>query len=799
MTHLSRVLTVAFLSAGTVAYEILLVRAFAIEHFYHFAYMAIGVAMLGFGTSGTLLALAGNIRKATADIAFLWSAVATALLLVASPALVLRVPLDATQLLWDTRQWPRLALVYLLLATPFAVSALATVLALTLERGRSGRVYGASFVGAGVGAALAVAILWILSPARALAVPALLASVGGVAASRYGSWRSQATAWLTAIGVLAVLGQPLWRLEVTPYKGLPQVEAYPGARRVAEQTSPLGWIVAVRAPAFRHAPGLSLAYRGNFPEQTALFVDGQITGAVTTWGDDDARTLVDWLPSALPYALGERLRTVLILGAGGGTEIENALAHGATGITAVELHPGIIHLARELAGGPSSPATSTEVRWVASDVRSYISREEETFDLITIGAGGGFGTVTAGVHSLNEDFLHTVEAYVGYLERLNGDGVLAITRWISTPLRESIRVILTAGEALRRTIGEDAVNGLVVARSWGTITVIVKPSGFTEDDIEALKAWTASRRFDLDWHPGMVQPATRFNMLDEPTTFEAAAASVGGQTARFAEEYPFDVAPVGDVRPYPHHFLRLRSLPDFLQTGRGNWLPFAEWGYIALVATLIQSVVLAGLLMLVPPLVRSQARPGEGMVGLVTYFVMIGLAYMAAEVAAIQQLSLLLGHPVYAVAAVLASLLICSGAGSAWSDQLAVPAGRRACIALAFMLALYAGVLMGIVHGFQSSSLLVRSVVGITCLAPPAVMMGLPFPFGIRALAGERKVRVAWAWGTNGFASVVATPLAALIALEGGSPTLFLIAAMAYAAAAALLPGRQPLRAVVSG
>ncbi len=799
MKHLPRLLAVVFLSAGAVAYEILLVRIFAIEHFYHFAYMAIGVAMLGVGTSGTLLALAGNIRRTTAEAGFAWSALGAAAFLIASPALVHQVSLDATQLAWDTRQWPRLAIVYLLLAAPFAVGALATVLALTIERDRAGRIYGASFVGAGVGAALAVGILWVVVPVRALALPAVLASFGGVAASSSRARHFQAMAWLTVVGALVVLARPLWRLDVTPYKGLPQVEAYPNAVRVAEHTSPLGWIVAVDAPAFRHAPGLSLAYRGDFPKQTALFVDGQITGAVADWrGDDRSQTLVDWLPSAAPYALGERPWKVLVLGAGGGTEIQNALVHGATHVTAVELQPAVIRLAQQLARQPSSTDVGADVRWVAADIRNYIAQHEETFDLITIGPGGGFGTASAGVHSLNEDFLHTVDAYAGYLERLNERGVLAITRWLSTPLRESIRVILTGGEALRRTAPEAVSNGLVVARSWGTTTVMIKPSGFTEGEIEALKVWAVARRFDLDWHPGIGQPVAGFNALDEPTTFHAAAAAVSGrdQSATFADAYPFDIAPVDDARPYPHHFLRLKSLPVFLRTGRGNWLPFAEWGYIALAATLFQSTVLAGLLMLVPLVVQSKARPGQGVVSLVAYFLIIGLAYMAAEIAAIQQLSLLLGHPVYAVAAVLATLLICSGAGSAWSDWLAIPAGRRACIALAVMLALYGIGLMDIVHGFQSSPLIVRAVVGVTCLAPPAIMMGLPFPFGLRALAGERTVRVAWAWGVNGFASVVATPLAALIALEGGSPMLFLIAAASYAGAATLLPGKQPLLAV---
>jgi len=792
VTRYARPLAVTFLSASTLAYEILLVRVFAIEQFYHFAYMAIGVAMLGFGASGTLVALA-RPQPAQAARWFVWAAMLTPVALVASALLVHQVPLDATQLPWDAGQWPRLALVYLLLALPFGVGALAVLLALTLEPQRTGWIYGASFLGAGLGAALAVAVLWLVFPVRALAVPALVASLGAVSAAPVATTRRtvvKGCAWATLLLGIVVFVRPPWRLDITPYKGLPQVEAFPDARRIAEGTSPLGWVVAVEASAFRHAPGLSLAYAGAFPRQTALFVDAEIAGAVSDWsGEDAALAILDWLPSALPYSLDDR-GAVLVVGAGGGLEVWNALAHGAQRVKALELDPQLVRLG----GWLDSPVVSSElsrVEWVIGDARSYVARSRERFDLISVGAGRAFGTSAAGVHALNEDFLHTAEAYVSYLERLSDDGVLAITRWLTVPPRENLRVILTAAEALRRHAPGAVARGLIVARSWATGTVLVKPSGFSDQDVQLLAAWARARRFDLDWYPGIVVPGTAFNVLDEPMLFRAAAAAVAGpdSAAHFAAAYPFDVAVADDARPYPHHFLRAGALRSLLAGSRGSWLPFAEWGYLALLATLVQSVILAALLMLVPAALRARGAGSRSWLRLVGYFSAIGLAYLAAEVAAIQQLNLLLGHPVYAVAAVLSVFLICSGAGSAWSDRQPATRGWIVGAMLAGMLVVYGGLLLGLIHLLQPTQLALRAAAALSVLAPLAFLMGMPFPLGLRSLAGVDTGSLAWAWAANGFSSVVATPLAALIALEAGSRTLFLAAAAAYAGAALLHGG----------
>ncbi|MGH7526194.1 MAG: methyltransferase domain-containing protein, partial [Gemmatimonadales bacterium] len=396
---MSRVLAVALLSAATLGYEILLVRVFAIEHFHHFAYMAIGVAMLGIGAAGTFLALAPPRDAAAGERWLPRAATLTALTLLASPALAHGVALDATRLTWDPGQWSRLAGVYALLALPFALGAVAVLLALSLERARPGRLYGASFIGSGAGAALAVAALWILPPDRALALAAPVA--GGAALILV---RSPLSLAATGLAVVA-LARPLWRIVVTPYKGLPQVEAYPEARRVAERTSPVGWVVAVRAPAFRFAPGLSLAYSGAFPDQTALFSDGALTGALSHWTrNPSAKEMLDWLPTALPYVLPRRER-VLVVGAGGGTEVWNAAGHGARRVVALELSPDLVELARRAAPPPGTGFARVE--WVTGDARSYLERSPHRFDPVTLGPSGGLGSSAAGVHALSEDFLHT--------------------------------------------------------------------------------------------------------------------------------------------------------------------------------------------------------------------------------------------------------------------------------------------------------------------------------------------------------------------------------------------------------
>ncbi len=349
-------------------------------------------------------------------------------------------------------------------------------------------------------------------------------------------------------------------------------------------------------------------------------------------------------------------------------------------------------------------------------------------------------------------------------------------------------MVLTAAEALRRLHPDRVAHGIAILRSWGTATTIVKPAGFTPRDIAALREWANARHVELDWYPGAAEPTARYHELAEPTLFSTARAAAAGREAarRFADEYPFDVAPATDARPYPHHFLRRRALRRFFASGQGSWLPFAEWGYLTLIGTLGQSILLALLFLLLPTVARTRAAIDRRLLPVVAYFTTIGLAYLTAEIALIQQLGLLLGHPVYAVSAVLVGVLVGSGVGSVWSDRLAVGKGWQISGMLAVVLAGLAAGTLSAVHVLQAGPLAARALVPTLVVLPTACLMGMPFPMGIRRLTGGSTVRVAWAWAANGFASVVAAPFAALMAVEAGSPAVLLVAGVAYGIAAAI-------------
>ena len=787
---------IALISAATLAYEILLVRLFAVEQFHHFASMAIGVALLGSGVSGTLGALWPPADARAGQRRLQRSAAATALALVASPWAAHAIRIDPTQLAWAVDQWLRLALLVLALAIPFFAGGLALVTAFPLQRQRTGVLYGASFVGGALGVTVALAVLFLLPPARALVLPPLLGALGCLVLGRAAE---RAVAVGAAVAGIALFLGPGWEPRLTPYKALSQLAALPDARRVAERTSPLGWVVAMSAPSFHQAPGLSLAFRGELPPQTALLLDGDLAGAATDVRSGDVDALADALPGALPHAVGAR-RRVLLVGVGDGLALRGALAHGAERVVTVEPDGTLLRLSRALAPPSADEATRVEDR--VGHLRTVLGAMGERFDLIAVEPSGGHGSSVGGVRALDEDFLHTVEAYRLGLERLTPEGVLAVTRWLSVPPRESVRTVLTVAEALRR-MGRGP-EGFVVIRSWATVTVLCRPQGFRPEELDRLQMLARERGLDIDWPPAASLGAGSVNRLDDPSLRLAAEAAVSGEAAaRFAASYPFDVAPRDDARPYPHHYLRPRGALNLLRNARGgSWLPFAEWGPIAVAATLVQAVGISAFLLLLPA--ALWARRGKAAVGLpvlIGYFALLGFAYVAVEIAAIQQLGLLLGHPLYAVAAVLGTCLVCSGAGSAFSDRLAPAWGPVVCLSLFALLVLGVAALLGWVHAWLPAPEPVRVGAVVVCLAPAACAMGMPFPLGLRALApsgGE----VAWAWAANGFASVVAAPLCALLALEGGIRVVLGAAAAAYALAGVLLwsrTGQSPRLVLESG
>jgi hypothetical protein len=736
-------------SVALLAYEILLLRFFSVQHFHHFAYAVISVAMLGGGAAGTLLVLLRERVRGRETALFAWAGAAFVALLVAAPMAAGAVPFESTALVWSWKAWGALLLVACALALPFLAGTAAVILAMLARPERTPALYAANLAGSGAGAVVALALLKLPPP---------------------------------------------WNPRVSPFKALPQVEAYPAARRVAERWSPLGWVVAVRTPAFHYAPGLSLAYAESVPPQVAVFADGELAGAATEWRGRRANTgFLDWLPAAAAYHIA-RPRSVLVLGSGPGLEVLGALAHGAERVVAVELNPDVVGVTRQVSDSASDVYSDPRVELVVGDARSFVARTRERFDLIVLSSAETFGSAAAGLHALAEDYLTTTEALGTYLRSLTSGGVLSMTRWVRAPPRDDVKMILTAAAALRSVGMRDVGADLVCLRSWATATLLIRPQGFGAEDVSRLHEFAASRLLDADWLAGQVPPGARvFNRVARPMAREAALAVALGpdSAAALAARYVFDVRPPTDDRPYFGHFIRFRTLGRLMALGAASWLPFAEWGYVAVLATLLEGALVAAVLMILPTVVLAKRAPAGGpplaKVGI--YFAAIGLGYLLVEMALIQQLQLLLGHPVYAVTAAIAALLIFSGAGSLWSARLA--AGWKPAASVAALVAADLAAAAAIVHAAQPLSLPVRVLLAFALLAPLGLAMGMPFPTGLRAVAGGPPGAVAWAWALNGFASVIAASVATLLAVEWGWRWVLVGALACYAAAALAMLGRR--------
>jgi hypothetical protein len=725
--------------------------------------------MLGFAAGGTVLVVRGPRDPSAGEAWVTGAALLTSVLLLVVPLGSRLLTVDAAQLPWDPWQWARLAALDCLLALPFISGSIAVLSGIEMARDRPGSVYGASFIGSASGAAAALLLLTLFPPDRAILAPAALAALGAVAPPGRRQARI-ASVPLAAVTVVLVFG-PTPGSSMSPYKDLVQARALPGAATVAERFGPSGVVTAVAAPAFRYAPGLSLAFTGPIPSQTGVFVDGDLAGAYSTREIGSHTTdLLDWLPEAGVYRVANG--RVLIAGGGGRAGVETALSHKADAVVVVEGSSELVELLRR------ADDARFGVTWSVGGIRTLLARRVQAFDVVAIGSTGGPGSNAAGLHALDEDFRHTVDAYAVFLAALRSGGVLSVTQWRTTPERGILRIVLTVVAALEARDIPAADNAVVIVRSWGSATVLVKPDGFTSGDRAALRVWSASRGFDV-LEISAEQP-DRWIHGDSTRALEhlLETLAIGGPGAEpFVASYPFAIRPVGDTRPYPHHHLSGRVVIGAMRAGAGQWLPVAEWGYLTALVTLVVSMVLGSVLLLGPAALprRVRRRPPFVTIG---YFAMIGLAYMLAEIALIQILGLLLGHPTLAVTVSLGALLVGSGLGSMVSDRY-VPTPTRPVLMVALALAAAAVGILSFVQGALGTSAGVRWMTGIGTATVLGFAMGWPFPIGLRSLATARD-RLAWAWAGNGVASVIAAPLAVLIAIDWGARALFGGAASAY-------------------
>jgi len=704
------------------------------------------------------------------------------------------VPFNALEVVWNPRQFLYLSIIYLIFFVPFFFAACCIGLAFTCRRKYISRIYFFDLLGAGLGAVLIIGTLFVLTPQNALLVLLTLAVIASALAGIDSVPRTPLfilqIVWIAF--VLAGIPEQWLDLRPSEYKGLSQALQVIDSRAVATSSSPLGLLTVVESPTvpFRHAPGLSFGTRHVPPEQLGVFTDGDAMSVITRYdGDLSKLAYLGDVTAALPYRLLDRPE-VLVLGAGGGSDVLLALYNDARRVDAVELNPQMIELVRDTYAEFSGhlyddPRVTIHTR----EARGFVAQSDRHYGLIQIGLLDSFGASGAGVQALHESYLYTVEGIREYLRHLSPDGVLAVTRWLKQPPRDSLKLFATAVEALRAEGVDQPGRQLAMIRSWNTSTLLLRNGELTDDDIAVIREFSRSHSFDTVYYPGMPkEDANRFNLLEQAYLHEGAVALLGDDAEDLFERYKFHIKPATDKQPYFFHFFKWDSMREVMALRKRGGAGLIEWSYLILAATLVQAVMAACVLILMPLAGIRRTWPAGTGARMGSYFFLLGLAFLFIEMAFIQKFILFLSHPLYSVAVVLSGFLVFAGFGSAYSGHLkhhapvTIAVGGVAVITLfyVFLLPIVFRQFMGLADG-------IKIVMSVVLIAPLAFCMGMPFPLGLKRLAERAPDFIPWAWGINGFASVMSAALATLLAIEFGFTAVLLFALLFYAGAALIL------------
>lgn len=797
---------VGMISASALAYEVLLMRLFAIIQWHHFAFMIISLALLGYGVSGVALALNRERLMRNFPLAIVAN---TMLFAISAPVCFLlaqQIEFYPAEMLWTLGQWLYLCGIYLLLAIPFFFAA--NVIGLSFYRYKThvSSVYAADLLGAGTGSVGIILLLFLILPQKSLTVLIVLAVAAALIVSRYGFGDKEAdmNPWLGAplIIVLAAVFMltEFTPLNVSPYKAQSQLLRVPGTRIMDRYSSPLGVISVVSSgiTPLRHAPGLSLNASAEPPEQLAVFTDADNMTAITRYaGKPETVAYLDQTTSALPYHL-DWLADVLILGTGTGSDVLQANYHAVKHVDAVELNPQIAELITgKYADFSGHIYDGANIELHIGEARGYLAATNKTYDLLNLSLLDAFGASAAGLYSLAENYLYTEQAIREYLRHLRPGGYLGLTRWVKMPPRDEVKLLATVIAALKQAHTGDPARQMAMIRGWQTSTLLVKNGTISIEEIQRLKQFCNERSFDPVYYPGVTAAeVNHFNIQPQPYLYQAIMALLGDNSRAFGDAYKFNIDPVTDDRPYLFHFFKWRTLPESwsLLTKGGSFL--LESGYLLLVAGLLQAI-LASLLLIALPLRLWKNKLGIPAASklhlpVLGYFFCLGLAFLFIEIAFIQKFILILHHPLYAITVALSTFLVAAGAGSHFSPKLSSHAGKSPVLlpvtSIAVLCAVYLLGFETLCEFMLGSGSLFRYALAVLLIAPLGFCMGMPFPMALARLGQTAPALIPWAWGINGCASVIGAILATVIAMQFGFSVLILLAVVLYGIAAGCFP-----------
>jgi spermidine synthase len=774
-----RIVLLGGLSLVLLACQVTLTRLFSVVFWYHFGFLILSTALLGFGLAGlVILALKKHLKRWDPDRTLIIAVSASGVLLTLALLVVTHVRFNPMLIHRNGGEVLKVAVSVIALAPAFVVLGGSVLFMLQRWSRDVGRMYAANLIGSGVGCLAAIVVLnafggLVAYLLFAAALP-LLAAWYGAASNR----RAALGSLVVAVLLLAPLPFAEQIFPITTVEGKQFTCRDPNSIVFSDWNAISKLDICHDEKLHSSGYGLWGLSRRNaspLPQRLGAIIDRWAYTTIIEHRDDAGYyNFLNSMPIYLAYRWTHEPR-VLIIGSGGGMDIRAALLHGAREVHAVEINPALFRaMHKEFAEYSGDVYMHPKVRGHLGEGRSYVESSDRRYDLIQLSGVDTLSATQAGAFALSESFLYTREAVRGYLEKLEDRGVLTLTRWFlpdrANRARHSLRLFILAVEALTDMSVPDPGRHIVFLRSGMFTVILVKRAPITPAELTALEQRMADKGYSYLYNP-LRRPesySSFYDYLETPDREDWLA------------DYPYNVAAPSDDAPF---FFELRRVREIFQRPSFHTQTGVDGLTILAVLFLEMLVACIAMLALSYRLQRGAPRPAGWL-----YFISIGLGFMLIEVTLSQRLVLFLGHPIYALSVVLFSILVFSGLGAMLSDRLRrvlpVPTMLFALAALMLLWALFGTATLRAMIGWPVA---LRMSIAVFLIAIPAVLMGTAFPEAIRRLtqAGETELGIYWAW--NGVGSVLASVLAVIIAMATGFSWVMVVAAACYVVAGSVL------------
>lgn len=781
ITHLTVFLT----SFSLLFYQIALTRIFSITKWYNLVSIIITLALLGFSISGTLIAFFKNQIDKYFDQINSISLSLFPLSISLSFIIYLKIPFNPYELVISLIQIFYLFLYSFVIGIPFLIGAF--IIGIALYKFDAKTIYGINMCGSGLGALIVVLSLHWYHPFILIPIITIISIASFLISTINLNMRLRLITLLFSITYTTLLLLNFKNLTtdgISQYKPLSRTLLLPNSTIEYVRYSPLSVIQTVAAEGLRSVAGLSLNSPYEVPEQKIIFFDGSGTSAITPYKENSEDIgFLSFTPAALPYELinKEKRNNLLIAGVGGGEGILKGLLYEFKNIDGLEINKKVIQLMRnEYSTFSGDIYNKAGVIIYSEEARGFIRRSKKRYDLIDISMIDGYNSASSGVYAMNETYLYTVEAIEDFYNHLSDNGILSISRWVNIPPKNCIKMMNICINALKKEKIENISEHIIFIRSIQSATFLISKAPFSNDQIRKTKEFCNSRLFDIIYHKDISESdINQFIKLKSPIYFESVQTFLN---PKLTKAHDFDISASTDDKPYFYNFFNYNMLKTII-SNKHQRPPVIDWGYFILILMLIP-ISISGVLFLLFPLMFFYPKERISF-SEISLFSLLGIGFFFIEMPLIQKFILFLSYPVYSVSIVITALLIFSGIGSLVSDKI-FNAQQRVLycgISILSIISLYSIFFDSFLTYLFTMPFTLKIIVTIIMISPLGFFMGIPFPYALSQIKKLNSHSYPWAWGINGFFSVISIITATILAICFGLSAVLAVAVICYLSA----------------